>query len=162
MGDLDLDQIADTGLGRIDKDRMQIVGFADKLPGLAARLFEQHAQPTPDHRVLGRLLLAAQQGLQFLQAGIGHLAGDLFPSRRRRARARRILEAERGAIADILDQLQRIGMILIGLAAPPEVTLISGRAARIRSIRRRYSAAVCLRFIAFSTLSEPDWTGRCR
>ena len=37
-----------------------------------------------------------------------------------------------------------------------------GPAARMRSIRRRYSSPVCLRFMASRMRSEPDCTGRCR
>ncbi|MNW03712.1 hypothetical protein D3C71_1996860 [compost metagenome] len=38
----------------------------------------------------------------------------------------------------------------------------SGWTARMRAISARYSAAVCLRFIAFRIRSEPDCTGKCR
>ncbi len=37
----------------------------------------------------------------------------------------------------------------------------SGIARRIASMRPRYHSRVYLRFMALSTLSEPDWTGRC-
>ena len=43
-----------------------------------------------------------------------------------------------------------------------EVNAISGRTSRNRATIRRKSSAVCLRFIAFSILSEPDCTGRCK
>ena len=42
------------------------------------------------------------------------------------------------------------------------VEAMLGCAARMRSTSARYSAAVCRRFIAASTRSDPACTGRCR
>ena len=57
---------------------MQIIRLADHLARKPARLFEQHTHGAPHHRVLHRALLARQQRLQFLQAGVCDRALDEF------------------------------------------------------------------------------------
>ena len=64
--------------------RMKMVRLAHHLPRFAPRFFIKNADLASHHRFLQRLLLLGDQGLQFLQTGVGHVIGHgrLFRSRR--------------------------------------------------------------------------------
>ncbi|MPL97134.1 hypothetical protein SDC9_43322 [bioreactor metagenome] len=99
-----------------DVDRLQVIGLAHPLPGQPARLLKQHADLAPDHRGLARVLLPGDERLKFMQAPVGDFRVDTRALGRRRARARRILEREGRAKAHLLDQGQRVAVVLLGLA----------------------------------------------
>ena len=122
----------------------------------------------PTQAGIERRRLGLEARLQHLQPRRLHLVRDMAPQRGRgRARARAVLEREGLREADLLDQphgRREVGIALAGKADDEirrQRQIWPGRRAgrrRRADSRRRCSA----RFIASSTASEPDCTGRCR
>ncbi len=109
-----------------------------------------------------------EQGLQALQPLVLHRFRHLVLHRGAgRAGPGAVFERIGLGEADLLDQRQGRREIRLALAREADDEIRRqrdvrprGRAAGRRS--RRYVRAVCWRFIASSTRSEPDCTGRCR
>src|SRR5262249_4880686 len=113
--------LADQRGGRHRLHRLQVGRAADQLPPQAARLLAQHLAGGADARLVEGGLTAVDLGLQAGEAlDLGGVVDLVVALGRRRARPRRILEREGARVADLADDRQRRGEILLGLARRPD------------------------------------------
>ena len=137
-------------------------------PGLRARAFEQHLAAPADARLVEGQLLRVEQRLEALQPFVHHLARDLSVHLRGgRAGAGGIFERESLRVVHRVDDPQRLLEIGVGLAGEADDEIardgdVGPGGADAVDDRADSSPRVWLRFIALSTRSLPDCTGRWR